>query len=84
MLFIVTLAGCVIAFCLMIVWIGLYWILTQLLFMTATLLRTVYEEPTAIEHTPEAKEELHAEDGENVTHSSNVRYGLHLNLHFGR
>jgi hypothetical protein len=42
---IAAISGCVVAFVLMLVWVSLYWILTHLLFKTATLLRTVYGEP---------------------------------------
>ena len=66
----------------MIVWIGLYWVLTQLLLKTAVLLRTVYEVPTAIERSPEAKDDLRAAGGENGRQVAIERYGLHHNLHF--
>lgn len=41
--------SCVVAFVLMVVWISLYWLLTQLLFKTAALLRVVYDEPMITE-----------------------------------
>jgi hypothetical protein len=68
----------------MIVWIGLYWFLTQLLLKTAALLRVVYEEPTAVDRSRETKEELHAKGGEKQNHGSNERYGIHLTLHLGQ
>ena len=55
--------GCVVAFVLMIVWISLYWILTHLLFKTATLLRTVYEEPTVTAKVLSVPNEHRAENG---------------------
>ena len=50
-MFIVMLAGCAIAFVLMVVWIVLYWTLTRLLLATAGLLRIVYEEPSIPQKT---------------------------------
>lgn len=53
--FIISLAGCAVAFILMLTWIGLFWILTQLLLKTTALLRIVYEEPVVADKAGERR-----------------------------
>ena len=55
---IVAISGCVVAFVLMVVWISLYWLLTQLLFKTSSLLRVVYDEPVVSDRRRDSAKDL--------------------------
>lgn len=59
---IVAISGCVVAFVLMIIWVSLYWLLTHLLFKTATLLRVVYDEPTVTDRRRDSAKDLSTPD----------------------